>query len=205
MQVAIVRNEKSLKGRHSQAQNCSDYITTQILESELNDNQIALLSDVLRPWRNLQELNIYFDKDVSVAECLLRKLFEAIAGCHRLQILRFEYLEIGDSVVPSVCRMLESLNQLRQFTSENQRDKSLTEEGFKQLEPILKRNELDTVVRSHLVQYLPVKTISEAVSIVLGNRFQFRQVEWTVSTNPKLSWFQPAKYTLMEYLKRKCG
>ncbi|ELU07466.1 hypothetical protein CAPTEDRAFT_209468 [Capitella teleta] len=122
----------------------SDVLLSRLSES--NDNRIALLSDALRSWRNLEELNIYFDKDVSVAECLLRKLFEAIAGCHRLQILRFEYLEIGDSVVPSVCRMLESLKQLRQFTSRYQRDESLTEEGFKQLEPIIKRNGLNTFV-----------------------------------------------------------
>ncbi|ELT98661.1 hypothetical protein CAPTEDRAFT_196107 [Capitella teleta] len=110
--------------------------------SKLNDDGIAVLSDVLRSWRNLQQLSIDFDYDVSVAECSLRKLFEAIAGCHRLQILHFHWLEMGDSVVPSVCRMIESLKQLRKFTSEWQRDKSLTEEGFKQLEPIIKRNGL---------------------------------------------------------------
>ncbi|ELU18613.1 hypothetical protein CAPTEDRAFT_216908 [Capitella teleta] len=114
--------------------------------STLNDNQIALLSDVLRSLRNLQELHIDFYSDVSVAECSLRELFEAIAGCHRLQILRFEYLEMGDSVVPSVCRMIESLEQLRKFTSIMQRGESLTEEGFKQLEPIFKRKGLHTWV-----------------------------------------------------------
>ncbi|ELT87706.1 hypothetical protein CAPTEDRAFT_214563, partial [Capitella teleta] len=112
--------------------------------STLNDDGIAVLSDALRSWRNLQQLSIDFDKDVSVAECSLRKLFEAIAGCHHLQILNFDHLEMADSVVPFVCRMIESLKQLREFTSEYQRNKSLTEEGFKQLEPIIKRNGLNT-------------------------------------------------------------
>ncbi|ELU14822.1 hypothetical protein CAPTEDRAFT_202772 [Capitella teleta] len=112
--------------------------------SILNDDGIAVLSDVLRSWRNLQHLRIDFDYDVSVAECSLRKLFEAIAGCHRLQILHFQWLEMADSVVPSVCEMIESLKQLRKFTSIWQRDESLTEEGFKQLEPIIKRNGLNT-------------------------------------------------------------
>ncbi|ELT87383.1 hypothetical protein CAPTEDRAFT_211981 [Capitella teleta] len=89
-----------------------------------------------------QQLHIDFDEDVSVAECSLRELFEAIAGCHRLQILSFNRLEMGDSVVPSVCKMIESLKQLREFTSMLQMDESLTEEGFKQLEPIIKRNGL---------------------------------------------------------------
>ncbi|ELU16471.1 hypothetical protein CAPTEDRAFT_214242 [Capitella teleta] len=111
--------------------------------SKLNDNWIAVLSDALRSWRNLQQLRIDFDSRVSDAECSLRELFEAIAGCHRLQILHFDHLEMGDSVVPSVCRMIESLKQLRIFTSIRQRDKSLTEEGFKQLEPIIKRNGLN--------------------------------------------------------------
>ncbi|ELT90407.1 hypothetical protein CAPTEDRAFT_190769 [Capitella teleta] len=116
---------------------------------ELNDDGIAVLSDALRSWRNLQQLSIDFNPrfDVSVAECSLRELFEAIAGCHRLQILRFNCLEMADSVVPSVCKMIESLKQLRKFTSKEQRDKSLTEEGFKQLEPIIKRNGLNTEVR----------------------------------------------------------
>ncbi|ELT87817.1 hypothetical protein CAPTEDRAFT_194205 [Capitella teleta] len=123
--------------------------------SELNDDGIAVLSDALRSWRNLQQLSIDFDPfssvaeqlsidfdfRFSVAECSLRKLFEAIAGCHRLQILRFDSLEMADSVVPSVCRMIESLKQLRKFTSVG--NKSLTEEGFKQLEPIIKRNGLN--------------------------------------------------------------
>ncbi|ELU01570.1 hypothetical protein CAPTEDRAFT_195225, partial [Capitella teleta] len=113
---------------------------------ELNDDGIAVLSDALRSWRNLQQLSIDFDKNVSVAECSLRKLFEAIAGCHRLQILSFHYLEMADSVVPSVCKMIESLKQLTEFTSENQRNESLTEEGFKQLEPIIKRKGLNTEV-----------------------------------------------------------
>jgi hypothetical protein len=116
--------------------------------SKLNDDGIAVLSDVLRSWRNLQQLSIEFDEDVSVAECSLRKLFEAIAGCHRLQILHFYGLEMADSVVPSVCKMIESLKQLRKFTSDKQWNKSLTEEGFKQLEPIIKRNGLNTDVRS---------------------------------------------------------
>ncbi|ELU10731.1 hypothetical protein CAPTEDRAFT_210758 [Capitella teleta] len=114
-----------------------DLINFSLLDSKLNDDGIAVLSDALRSWRNLQQLSIEFDKDVSVAECSLRKLFEAIAGCHRLQILRFNRLKMADSVVPSMCRMIESLEQLREFTSEKQRDKSLTEEGFKQLKPIL--------------------------------------------------------------------
>ncbi|ELU04885.1 hypothetical protein CAPTEDRAFT_203065 [Capitella teleta] len=117
------------------------------LDSTLNDNWIAVLSDALRSWRNLQQLRIDFDEDDSVAECSLRELFEAIAGCHRLQILHFNRLEMADSVVPSVCRMIESLKELRKFTSENQRNESLTEEGFKQLEPIIKRNGLITFVR----------------------------------------------------------
>ncbi|ELU09187.1 hypothetical protein CAPTEDRAFT_202801 [Capitella teleta] len=116
--------------------------------STLNDDGIAVLSDALRSWRNLQQLRIDFDRFSSVAECSLRKLFEAIAGCHRLQILHFNRLKMADSVVPSVCEMIESLKELREFTSEDQRDKSLTEEGFKQLEPILKRNGLNTDVRS---------------------------------------------------------
>ncbi|ELT97840.1 hypothetical protein CAPTEDRAFT_210460 [Capitella teleta] len=116
-----------------------------LLPSELNDDGIAVLSDALRSWRNLQQLRIDFN--VPVAECSLRKLFEAIAGCHRLQILHFDCLEMADSVVPSVCKMIESLKQLRKFTSDFQRDKSLTEEGFKQLEPILKRNGLNTFIK----------------------------------------------------------
>ncbi|ELT93144.1 hypothetical protein CAPTEDRAFT_214015 [Capitella teleta] len=107
------------------------------------DNRIALLSDILCSWPNLQELRI---DCAFLAECSLRKLFEAIAGCHRLQILRFHWLEIGDSVVPFMCRMIESLKELREFTSEDQKDESLTEEGFKQLEPFLKRKGLDTRV-----------------------------------------------------------
>ncbi|ELU16120.1 hypothetical protein CAPTEDRAFT_220295 [Capitella teleta] len=114
--------------------------------STLNDDGIAVLSDALRSWRNLQQLSIDFDKNVSVAECSLWKLFEAIAGCHRLQILHFDCLEMADSVVPSVCEMIESLKQLRKFTSKRQRNESLTEEGFKQLEPIIKRNGLNTKV-----------------------------------------------------------
>ncbi|ELT87521.1 hypothetical protein CAPTEDRAFT_201655 [Capitella teleta] len=98
-----------------------------------------------------QQLSIHFDEDVSVAECSLRKLFEAIAGCHRLQILRFDDLKMADSVVPSVCKMIESLKELRKFTSEDQRNESLTEEGFKQLEPIIKRNGLNTFVRPQRV------------------------------------------------------
>ncbi|ELU15272.1 hypothetical protein CAPTEDRAFT_193746 [Capitella teleta] len=126
-------------------------INFSLRDSELNDDGIAVLSDALRSWRNLQQLRIHFNYDdedvyVSVAECSLRKLFEAIAGCHRLQILHFDQLEMGDSVVPSVCRMIESLKQLRKFTSEDQRNESLTEEGFKQLEPIIKRNGLNTFV-----------------------------------------------------------
>ncbi|ELU14900.1 hypothetical protein CAPTEDRAFT_185549 [Capitella teleta] len=123
-----------------------DLINFSLWNSKLNDDVIAVLSDTLRSWRNLQQLRIDFYYDV--AECSLRKLFEAIAGCHRLQILYFEYLEMGDSVVPSVCEMIESLKKLRKFTSENQRNKSLTEEGFQQLEPIIKRNGLNTFVRS---------------------------------------------------------
>ncbi|ELT97839.1 hypothetical protein CAPTEDRAFT_210459 [Capitella teleta] len=122
-----------------------DLINFSLLYSTLNDDGIAVLSDVLRSWRNLQQLRIDFD--VSVAECSLRKLFKAIAGCHRLQILHFQWLEMADSVVPSVCKMIESLKQLRKFTSYVQRNKSLTEEGFKQLEPIIKRNGLNTDVR----------------------------------------------------------
>ncbi|ELT89381.1 hypothetical protein CAPTEDRAFT_202699 [Capitella teleta] len=127
-----------------------DLINFSLLRSsELNDDGIAVLSDALRTWRNLQHLRIDFY--VSVAECSLRKLFEAIAGCHRLQILRFTWLEMADSVVPSVCKMIESLKQLTEFTLYFQRDKSLTEEGFKQLEPIIKRNGLNTFVRSALI------------------------------------------------------
>ncbi|ELU03348.1 hypothetical protein CAPTEDRAFT_192262 [Capitella teleta] len=121
-----------------------DLINFSLLPSELNDDEIAVLSDALRSWRNLQQLRIDFYSRVSVAECSLRKLFEAIAGCHRLQILLFKYLEMADSVVPSVCEMIESLEKLRKFTSKRQRDESLTEEGFKQLEPIIKRNGLNT-------------------------------------------------------------
>ncbi|ELU09944.1 hypothetical protein CAPTEDRAFT_198766 [Capitella teleta] len=130
-----------------------DLINFSLRDSKLNDDGIAVLSDALRSWRNLQQLRIDFDEDedVSVAECSLRKLFEAIAGCHRLQILYFYRLEMADSVVPSVCRMIESLKQLRKFTSYVQRNKSLTEEGFKQLEPIIKRNGLNTEVRSDTI------------------------------------------------------
>jgi hypothetical protein len=128
-----------------------DLINFSLLPSKLNDDGIAVLSDALRSWRNLQQLSIEFDEDVSVAECSLRKLFEAIAGCHRLQILRFYRLEMADSVVPSVCKMIESLKQLRKFTSDKQWNKSLTEEGFKQLEPIIKRNGLNTEVRSDTI------------------------------------------------------
>ncbi|ELU11508.1 hypothetical protein CAPTEDRAFT_193920 [Capitella teleta] len=115
-----------------------DLINFSLRYSTLNDNGIAVLSDALRSWRNLQQLRIDIDSDDSVAECSLRELFEAIAGCHRLQILSFNRLEMGDSVVPSVCTIIESLKQLRKFTSYGQRNKSLTEEGFKQLEPIIK-------------------------------------------------------------------
>ncbi|ELU01319.1 hypothetical protein CAPTEDRAFT_215869 [Capitella teleta] len=133
--------------------------------STLNDDGIAVLSDALRSWRNLQQLRIHFDEDedVSVAECSLRKLFEAIAGCHRLQILYFDRLEMADSVVPSVCKMIESLKQLREFTSKDQRDESLTEEGFKQLEPIIKRNGLNTEF-----DRLSNKAGSEIISEYLG-------------------------------------
>ncbi|ELU15669.1 hypothetical protein CAPTEDRAFT_208219 [Capitella teleta] len=112
-----------------------------LLYSYLNDDEIAVLSDVLRSWRNLQQLSIHFN--VSVAECSLRKLFEAIADCHCLQILHFDHLEMADSVVPSVCRMIESLKELTEFTSMWQRNESLTEEGFKQLESIIKRKGLN--------------------------------------------------------------
>ncbi|ELU07359.1 hypothetical protein CAPTEDRAFT_215404 [Capitella teleta] len=46
------------------------------------------------------------------------------ASCRRgnYEILHFEYLEIGESVVPFVCRMIESLKQLRKFTSYNQKE-----------------------------------------------------------------------------------
>ncbi|ELT89180.1 hypothetical protein CAPTEDRAFT_206440, partial [Capitella teleta] len=122
-----------------------DLINFCLRSSELNDNRIAVLSDALRSWRNLQQLSIDFHYNFA---CSLRKLFEAIAGCHRLQILHFQWLEMADSVVPSVCKMIESLKQLRKFTSYEQRNKSLTEEGFKQLEPIIKRNGLNTEVSS---------------------------------------------------------
>ncbi|ELT98313.1 hypothetical protein CAPTEDRAFT_186473 [Capitella teleta] len=123
-----------------------DLVSFTYVPLKLNDNQIAFLSGALRSWHDLQELDIDF-KTVSVAECSLWKLFKAIAGCHRLQILHFNCLEIGDSVVPLVCKMIESLKQLREFTSEEQRDESLTEEGFKQLEPIFKRKGLYTCMR----------------------------------------------------------
>ncbi|ELU12677.1 hypothetical protein CAPTEDRAFT_205828 [Capitella teleta] len=77
-----------------------------LLPSKLNDDGIAVLSDALRSWRNLQQLRIDFNprfaRFSSVAECSLRKLFVAIALCHRLQILHFNRLEMADSVVPSV-------------------------------------------------------------------------------------------------------
>ncbi|ELU12213.1 hypothetical protein CAPTEDRAFT_198545 [Capitella teleta] len=128
-----------------------DLINFSFVNSDLDDDEIAVLSYALRWWRNLQQLRIDFDEDdeddyASVAECSLRKLFEAIAGCHRLQILHFNHLDMEDNVVPSVCRMIESLKELRKFTSEDQWDESLTEEGFKQLEPIIKRNGLNTFV-----------------------------------------------------------
>ncbi|ELT91645.1 hypothetical protein CAPTEDRAFT_202182 [Capitella teleta] len=114
-----------------------DLVYISLRPSTRNDNQIALLSDALRSWCNLQELRIDFDQNVSVAKYSLRELFEAIAGCHRLQILHFDHLEIGDSVVHFMCRMIESLKQLKKFTSYGRRNDSLTEEGFEQLEPIL--------------------------------------------------------------------
>ncbi|ELU10242.1 hypothetical protein CAPTEDRAFT_200415 [Capitella teleta] len=78
----------------------------------------------------------------------LREIFNKVI--EEEKILRFYQLEMADSVVPSVCEMIESLKELREFTSDLQRDKSLTEEGFKQLKPIVKRNGLNTFVRSAL-------------------------------------------------------
>ncbi|ELT89197.1 hypothetical protein CAPTEDRAFT_189875 [Capitella teleta] len=117
------------------------------LHLQLNDSDLIALSVAIRSWRNLQELDINFGH-VSLAECSRQELLKAVGGSHRLEILHFTYLRITDTLIPDVCTMIESLKRLRTFSLivHTQDNENLTEEGFKQLEPFLKRKGLDTSV-----------------------------------------------------------
>ncbi|ELU06598.1 hypothetical protein CAPTEDRAFT_213051 [Capitella teleta] len=114
------------------------------LQSDMNDHKvIALLSNAVRSWHDLIEMEIDF-KYASFAECSRQKLFDAIAGCPRLQILRFENLMIEESVIQDICTMIESLEHLRQITLQFHIDNKM--QLSEQIKPLCGRKGLTTYI-----------------------------------------------------------
>ncbi|ELU12887.1 hypothetical protein CAPTEDRAFT_198688 [Capitella teleta] len=119
------------------------------LEAKPTDEDLKALVKALQSWSNLQELKIEFigfnhDSNTNPNERSLRLLFEAISGCQYLEFLCLKQLKIQDSVIPDVCRMIESLKQLRKFKLEFRNDEIFTQVGLKQLQSLLERKDIAT-------------------------------------------------------------
>ncbi|ELU08806.1 hypothetical protein CAPTEDRAFT_208111 [Capitella teleta] len=92
---------------------CLESIT--IERTSLSDEILDVLSSVLSELNDIKWVNLAkIGSDHHPSR--LQNLFRAIASCKRITALTFEDMQINDALMPSICEMVESLEDLRDLT-----------------------------------------------------------------------------------------
>ncbi|ELT89825.1 hypothetical protein CAPTEDRAFT_188217 [Capitella teleta] len=129
-----------------------------ILRLHLRDDDLIALSNAMSSWPNLQELIIYLATLLNipsgdkrplrshVSETTIQRLFRAIARCQNLMELDLFEIQIQDSLVNDLCKMVDSLGQLNEFSLLYSYDDTLTKDGIDKLEAYLMQKQDEMIV-----------------------------------------------------------
>ncbi|ELU17246.1 hypothetical protein CAPTEDRAFT_205954 [Capitella teleta] len=133
----------------------------------LRDSNLIALSNAMSSWPNLKVLNIFntftllniLSGDTRTlrlqgSETTIRRLFRAITGCQYLKTLYLFGIQIQDSSVYDVCKMVDSLGQLNEFYLMYKYDDTLTKDANDKLEEYLMQKQ-DEMILMYTSMRLP--------------------------------------------------